>query len=108
MELMHSFTSRRQFFRLCAAVSAGSTIFAETLYALVEGKSEEKLTTAPRGAAKLAAACPNGIDVYYENVGGAVWQAVLPGRRRGAPAPETDASGSRHGSKGQDVGCRSG
>jgi NADPH-dependent curcumin reductase CurA len=29
-------------------------------------------------AAKLAAACPNGIDVYYENVGGAVWRAVLP------------------------------
>jgi NADPH-dependent curcumin reductase len=29
-------------------------------------------------AAKLAAACPEGIDVYYENVGGAVWQAVLP------------------------------
>ncbi len=27
---------------------------------------------------KLAAACPNGIDVYFENVGGAVWQAVLP------------------------------
>src|ERR1700752_4602683 len=29
-------------------------------------------------AAKLAAACPDGIDVYYENVGGAIWQAVLP------------------------------
>jgi NADPH-dependent curcumin reductase CurA len=29
-------------------------------------------------SAKLAAACPQGIDVYYENVGGAVWQAVLP------------------------------
>jgi NADPH-dependent curcumin reductase CurA len=29
-------------------------------------------------AAKLAAACPEGIDVYFENVGGAVWQAVLP------------------------------
>jgi len=29
-------------------------------------------------AAKLAAACPKGIDVYFENVGGAVWQAVLP------------------------------
>jgi NADPH-dependent curcumin reductase CurA len=29
-------------------------------------------------AAKLAAACPKGIDVYYENVGGAVWQAALP------------------------------
>src|SRR5215467_2396794 len=29
-------------------------------------------------AEKLAAACQNGIDVYFENVGGAVWQAVLP------------------------------
>jgi NADPH-dependent curcumin reductase CurA len=29
-------------------------------------------------AAKLGEACPNGIDVYFENVGGAVWQAVLP------------------------------
>lgn len=27
---------------------------------------------------QLAAACPSGIDVYFENVGGAVWQAVLP------------------------------
>src|SRR5207245_7707806 len=33
---------------------------------------------APDLAEKLAAACPNGIDVYFENVGGAVWQAVLP------------------------------
>jgi NADPH-dependent curcumin reductase len=29
-------------------------------------------------SAQLTAACPDGIDVYYENVGGAVWQAVLP------------------------------
>src|SRR4029077_15550366 len=29
-------------------------------------------------AAQLAAACPKGIDVYFENVGGAVWQAVRP------------------------------
>src|SRR5258706_7825079 len=29
-------------------------------------------------AANLAAAYPDGIDVYFENVGGAVWQAVLP------------------------------
>jgi NADPH-dependent curcumin reductase len=29
-------------------------------------------------AAQLAAACPDGVDVYFENVGGAVWQAVLP------------------------------
>ncbi len=27
---------------------------------------------------ELKAACPEGVDVYYENVGGAVWQAVLP------------------------------
>lgn len=26
----------------------------------------------------LAKACPDGIDVYFENVGGLVWQAVLP------------------------------
>src|SRR5207245_11182753 len=29
-------------------------------------------------AANQVAACPDGIDVYFENVGGAVWQAVLP------------------------------
>jgi len=28
--------------------------------------------------AKLAAACPKGIDVYFENVGGEVWDAVFP------------------------------
>jgi NADPH-dependent curcumin reductase CurA len=32
----------------------------------------------PDLAANLAAACPKGIDVYYENVGGKVFQAVLP------------------------------
>ena len=29
-------------------------------------------------AERLAAACPDGIDVYFENVGGAVFDAVLP------------------------------
>ena len=29
-------------------------------------------------AAELATACPQGIDVYFENVGGAVFDAVLP------------------------------
>jgi NADPH-dependent curcumin reductase len=29
-------------------------------------------------AAQLEAACPQGIDIYFENVGGAVWDAVFP------------------------------
>jgi len=32
----------------------------------------------PDMPAKLAAACPKGIDVYFENVGGKVWDAVFP------------------------------
>ena len=32
----------------------------------------------PGLAAKLKAACPKGIDVYFENVGGAVFEAVFP------------------------------
>lgn len=32
----------------------------------------------PEMVAKLAAACPDGIDVYFENVGGHVWDAVFP------------------------------
>jgi len=32
----------------------------------------------PTLADDLAAACPKGIDIYFENVGGAVWSAVLP------------------------------
>ena len=32
----------------------------------------------PNFAAELAGACPKGIDVYFENVGGAVFEAVLP------------------------------
>jgi len=37
--------------------------------------------------AKLAAVCPDGIDVYFENVGGEVWQAVLPLLNRFARVP---------------------
>jgi len=32
----------------------------------------------PALAEKLKAACPKGIDVYFENVSGAVWDAVFP------------------------------
>jgi NADPH-dependent curcumin reductase CurA len=32
----------------------------------------------PNLADQLAEACPEGIDVYFENVGGPVWDAVLP------------------------------
>jgi NADPH-dependent curcumin reductase CurA len=33
---------------------------------------------APDFAEQLTAACPDGIDVYFESVGGKVWQTVLP------------------------------
>ncbi|MEI7611562.1 MAG: NADP-dependent oxidoreductase [Betaproteobacteria bacterium] len=36
---------------------------------------------------RLAAACPSGIDVYFENVGGAVFDAVLPLLNIGARVP---------------------
>jgi NADPH-dependent curcumin reductase CurA len=38
-------------------------------------------------AEKLAESCPNGIDVYFENVGGPIWQAVLPLLNRFARVP---------------------
>jgi NADPH-dependent curcumin reductase CurA len=36
---------------------------------------------------RLGAACPKGIDVYFENVGGAVFDAVLPRLNVGARIP---------------------
>jgi NADPH-dependent curcumin reductase len=41
----------------------------------------------PRMPELLRAACPNGIDVYFENVGGAVFDAVLPLLNRRARVP---------------------
>jgi NADPH-dependent curcumin reductase CurA len=41
----------------------------------------------PELAARLVAACPDGIDVYFENVGGAVFEAVLPLLNIGARVP---------------------
>ena len=33
---------------------------------------------APDMKSALEAACPDGVDIYFENVGGAVWDAVFP------------------------------
>jgi len=41
----------------------------------------------PRLAEQLAGACADGIDVYFENVGGAVFDAVLPLLNIGARVP---------------------
>lgn len=41
----------------------------------------------PELPALLAAACPKGIDVYFENVGGKVFEAVLPLLNTGARVP---------------------
>lgn len=41
----------------------------------------------PRLAERLAEACPQGIDVYFENVGGEVFEAVLPLLNVGARVP---------------------
>ena len=40
----------------------------------------------------LAEACPAGVDVYFENVGGHVWEAVLPATSMIALAPATTRS----------------
>lgn len=42
---------------------------------------------AGRLAEELAVACPNGIDIYFENVGGAVTRAVAPLLNEGARVP---------------------
>jgi NADPH-dependent curcumin reductase CurA len=42
---------------------------------------------APDLAAQLKQACPKGIDVYFENVGGHVWDAVFPLLNRFARIP---------------------
>ena len=41
----------------------------------------------PDFAAALAVACPDGVDIYFENVGGAVFDAVFPLLNRHARVP---------------------
>jgi NADPH-dependent curcumin reductase CurA len=69
-----------QLAKLSGAKAVGIAGGAEKCRAVVEEFHFDAAVDhrAPDFAEKLAAACPNGIDVYFENVGGAVWQAVLP------------------------------
>lgn len=41
----------------------------------------------PQLAEQLALACPEGIDIYFENVGGAIFEAVLPLLNQNARIP---------------------
>jgi len=52
--------------------------------------------------AQLAAACPNGVDVYFENVGGAIWQAVLPLLNKYARVPVCGLIAQYNGVSGSD------
>jgi NADPH-dependent curcumin reductase len=52
---------------------------------------------------QLAAACPQGIDVYFENVGGAIWQAVLPLLNTYARVPMCGLI-AQYNATGQDTG----
>jgi NADPH-dependent curcumin reductase CurA len=53
---------------------------------------------------ELAAACPDGIDVYFENVGGEVWQAVLPLLNNHARVPVCGLISQYNGASGPDDG----
>jgi NADPH-dependent curcumin reductase CurA len=52
---------------------------------------------------RLAEACPNGIDVYFENIGGAVWQAVLPLLNTFARIPVCGLIANYNGSAASDT-----
>ena len=52
--------------------------------------------------AQLAAGCPDGIDVYFENVGGAIWQAVLPLLNNFARVPVCGLIAQYNGPSGGD------
>lgn len=57
----------------------------------------------PDFASELADACPDGIDVYFENVGGKVWQAVLPLLNHHARIPACGVIANYNGSDSSDA-----
>jgi NADPH-dependent curcumin reductase len=61
---------------------------------------------APDFPSSLAAACPAGIDVYFESVGGAIWQAVLPLLNRFARVPICGLIAQYDGGGGPSVADR--
>jgi len=54
----------------------------------------------PQFATRLAQACPNGVDIYFESVGGAVFDAVLPVLNIGARVPVCGNIAHYNGSTG--------
>jgi len=69
-----------QLARIHGARAVGVAGGPEKCRALVEelGFDAAVDRTAPGFASALAAACPRGVDVYFENVGGELLRAVLP------------------------------
>jgi NADPH-dependent curcumin reductase len=61
---------------------------------------------APDLEARLRAACPNGIDVYFENAGGAVFNAVLPLLNKGARVPLCGMIGGRNAASSSEKEVR--
>ena len=61
---------------------------------------------APDLEARLRVACPNGIDVYFENAGGAVFNTVLPLLNKGARVPLRGMIGGHYGAGSSDKAVR--
>ncbi len=57
----------------------------------------------PNFEQELAAACPSGIDVYFENVGGLIWQAVLPLLNKFARVPVCGLISQYNGVPAEDL-----
>jgi NADPH-dependent curcumin reductase CurA len=57
----------------------------------------------PNFKKELAAACPAGIDVYFENVGGLIWQAVLPLLNKFARVPVCGLISQYNGIPAEDM-----
>ena len=57
----------------------------------------------PKFEQELASVCPAGIDVYFENVGGLIWQAVLPLLNKFARVPVCGLISQYNGVPAEDL-----